>query len=153
MPARHQQQQIGEANILGETRRESMRFQMVHSHQRLAERQSQRLAGREPHQHPADQARSSRCRDAIEVRHGDARLVEGIVDHPVEDLDMGARGNLRTTPPNGACSFTCERMRFDRMRRVPSGETSTMAAEVSSHVVSRPRTRMGNMTSRLISGA
>ncbi len=58
-----------------------------------------------------------------------------------------------TTPPKGACSFTCERIRFDRIRREPSGETSTMAAEVSSQVVSNPRTRIVTMTSRLISGA
>src|SRR3974377_2202103 len=45
-----------------------------------------------------------------------------------------------TTPPNAACSLTCDSTTLDRIRPRPSSKRSTNAAAVSSQVVSMPRT-------------
>src|SRR5665213_590897 len=45
-----------------------------------------------------------------------------------------------TTPPNAACSLTCDRMILDRILPRPAASRPTTAAAVSSQVVSMPRT-------------
>src|SRR5215510_13884795 len=45
-----------------------------------------------------------------------------------------------TTPPNAACSVTCDSTTLERILPWPSSKRSTNAAAVSSHVVSMPRT-------------
>ena len=73
-----------------------MRLEMVDGEERLAGRQRHALAGHQADQHAADQARAGRRGDAVELRPRLRPAVrERASDQPVDDLDMGARGDLR----------------------------------------------------------
>ncbi len=91
VPARDEQQQIGKIEIVREPRRERVGFEMVHGDEGLARHQRQRLAGREPDHHPADEPRPRRRGDAVEVGQLHPRLVEGAAHDVIEPLEMGAR--------------------------------------------------------------
>ena len=95
MAARDEQQQIGKFDPIGEARGQRMRFEMVDRHERLGGGERQRLAGGEPDDDAADQAGPGGGRDAVEIGEFHLRLGERPRDDRVDDLDMGARGDLR----------------------------------------------------------
>ena len=72
-----------------------MRLEVVDGDERLAARQRHALARHQPDEHAANQARPSRGRDAVEVPGRDFGAGERASDEPVDDLDMGARRDLR----------------------------------------------------------
>ena len=96
MAARHEQQQIGEGEVgIGQPRAERMAFEVIDRHQRLARRMRQRLAGDEPHHHPADQPRSGGRRHRVDIRQRDAGIRQRRFDQRLQRLDMRARGDFR----------------------------------------------------------
>ena len=72
-----------------------MRFEMIDRDKRRAMHQCDRLRRRQPDDDAADQARAGRGRDAAERRIADPRLFHRRFDDAVEQVDMGARGDLR----------------------------------------------------------
>ncbi len=90
-----QQQQIGEADAVGEARGQRMGFQMVHRDERLAGGQRDRLRRGEPDDDTADQPRPGRGGDAVEIAQGDAGFRQRALDDAVQHLDMGAGGDFR----------------------------------------------------------
>ncbi len=102
--ARRQQYQKGKGDAGGETRRQRMRLEMVDSEERLADRDRDPLGRHQPDQHASDQARSRRRRDAVEISRRHPRLRERARDQQVDDLDMGARRDLRHNPAVGRMS-------------------------------------------------
>ena len=72
-----------------------MRLQVIHRDKRLAERQRDAFSGHQADQDAADQAGPRRRGDAVDVAGRDSRPLEGARDQGVEDLDMGAGGDLR----------------------------------------------------------
>ncbi len=67
MPARNQQQQIGEGAIIAEPWAQRVPFQMVHRYEGLARRLRDRLAGHHANQHAANQAGAGCGRDPVEL--------------------------------------------------------------------------------------
>src|SRR3546814_7611070 len=68
MPARDEQQQIGEGEVgVGEARAERMALEMIDRDQRLVRGVRERLAGDQPDHHPADQPRPGGRGDRIDV--------------------------------------------------------------------------------------
>jgi hypothetical protein len=68
---------------------------MVDGDERLAARQCNALARHQPNQHAADEAGTCRRRHSVEVLGRDLGPRERAPDQQVDDLDMGARRNLR----------------------------------------------------------
>ena len=68
---------------------------MIDRDQRLARRERQALAGEQRDHHAADQARTRRCGDRIDVVDRKPGLAEHLADQAGQDLDMGARGDFR----------------------------------------------------------
>ena len=126
------------SGVLDEGRRQVPR-QVVHADHRLAERVTQRLGHLDPDQQRAHQPRPAGDRQPIEV---------GEASRPASATARRSTGTTvarccreatsGTTPPNSACTSTCEATTSERSRR-PSSST---AAAVSSHDVSIPRTSM-----------
>ena len=96
MPARNQQQQIGELQrAIGQTRGQSVAFQMVDRDQRLARCHSQRLGTDQPDHDPADQAGASGGRNRIDIGKRHARIGQSCLNQRRHSLRMGARGDFR----------------------------------------------------------
>jgi hydroxymethylbilane synthase len=96
MPARDQQQQIGEAELrIGQHRRERMAFQVIDGDQRLAGRERQALGGDQPDHDAADQPGAGGRGDRVDLGQLDARLGKRAGDEIGQDFDMGPRGDLR----------------------------------------------------------
>ena len=95
MPAGDEQQKIRERTIRGEARGEGMTLQMVHRNERNAGGLRDSLAGHQPHQHAADQARPGGRRHAVQRAVSDARLGHRLRHHRVRQLRMRPRGNFR----------------------------------------------------------
>jgi len=78
-----------------------MGLEMVDSDEGLPRRQRHALARHQSHQNAANQARSRRGRNPLEV----PRLHSGAIERPdnqrIDDLDMGARRDLRHHPAEG----------------------------------------------------
>ena len=72
-----------------------MPFQMIDADQRHARDRGNRLRRHQPDQHPADQARPGRCRDARKLAVGHPGLRHGLINQPVHFRDMGTGGNFR----------------------------------------------------------
>ncbi len=118
MPARGEQQQIGEVQIVCQARCQRMRLEMVDGQDRLAETQGDGLARGQSHQDPADQARASSCGHSIEIGQADPRLFHRLADQPIEDIDMGAGGDFG----NDAAKRTMlGDLRADPVRQDPAG--------------------------------
>ena len=71
-----------------------MRLQVIDRDQRRAVHQRDRLGGRQSDDDAADQSRAGRRRDAAKLRIADAGLCHGGRDDAVEQVHMGARGDL-----------------------------------------------------------
>ena len=95
MAAGDQQQKIRERTIRREAGGEGVALQMVHRNERNAGGLRDRLAGHQPHQHPADQPRPGGRRHAVQRVISDARLGHGLRHHSVRQLRMCPRGNFR----------------------------------------------------------
>ena len=93
--ARGEEQAVGEFDCVGEARRQGVRFEVIDRHQRFLGDQRNRLGGGEPDDDPADQAGAGRRRDAVELPQADVGVDHRLGDDVVDDLDMGARRDLR----------------------------------------------------------
>jgi hypothetical protein len=72
-----------------------MRLKMVDGDQRRIVHHRDCLGGGQPDDDAADQAGAGRRCHRRKLRIGDAGILHGAVDDPVEQVDMGARGDLR----------------------------------------------------------
>ena len=95
MAARHEQQQIGKRNRLGQPHRQSVAFEMIDGDEGLVVGEGQRLGGHDADHHAADQPRPAGRGDGVEIGQPDARFVERLGDQPVDPLQMRPRGDLR----------------------------------------------------------
>ena len=96
MPARDQQQEVGEIEFLGDQPgAERVPLQVVDGEQRLVVDGGNRLAGHEAHHDRADQAGAGGGGHAVEIGEAHARLIHGAGDEAVEMLDVAARRDLR----------------------------------------------------------
>ncbi len=95
VPARGEEQAVGKVERRDKARRQRMRFEMIDRDKRRAMHQRDRLRRRQPDDDAADQARAGRGRDAAERRIADPGLLHRRFDDAVEQVDMGARGDLR----------------------------------------------------------
>ena len=95
MPARGDEHEKGEGDAVRQARGQRVRLEVVDGDERLAARQRHALARHQPDQHAADEARTRRGRHAVEVLGRDFGPRERARDQEVDDLDMGARRNLR----------------------------------------------------------
>ncbi len=95
MPARDEQQQIGEFEArVGEARGERMTLQMVDRDQRLARRHRQCLGGDQAHHHPADQPWPRGRGNRIDIVERQPRVLERRLDQRGQHLHMRARRDL-----------------------------------------------------------
>ena len=102
MPAGHQQQQIGEGDIVGEPHRQRMTGEMIDGDERQAAGERDRLRLRHPDDDAADEARPAGRRDRVEGLEADAGRIEAPFDQPVEMIQMRPRRNLRHDAAIGA---------------------------------------------------
>ena len=94
--ARDEQQEIGKSKVgLAEHRRQRMAFEMVDRDQRLAARQRQPLGGDQADDHAADKPRAGGGGDRIDLVERRPSLFQRFLDQPRQNLDMGARRDLR----------------------------------------------------------
>ena len=78
-----------------------MRFEVVYRDERLAARQGQGFCRGQPHNDAADETRTRRRRDPVEVRQFGPGAVERALHKPINRLDMSPRGNLRHDAAEG----------------------------------------------------
>ena len=67
VPAGGEEEQVGEADAVGEARRQGMALEVVDGEQRLAGDERQRLGRGQPDQDAADQPRTGGRGDAVEI--------------------------------------------------------------------------------------
>ena len=67
MAARNQQHQIGEGQLIGQSRRQGMARQMIHAHKRQTGAGGQTLGQHHTRQNTPDQARTCRHRNAVQI--------------------------------------------------------------------------------------
>ena len=136
MAARDEQQQIGKVEVrIGQPRAQRMAFEMIDGDQRLARGERQPLAGEQRDHHAADQPGPGGRRDRVDSRDRQLGVVEHLPDQAGQDLDMGARGDLRHHAAIGLVRAFWPTTACARMRR----SLVTSAAALSSHEDSRPR--------------
>ena len=80
---------------MGEAGGERVRLEMVHGDEREPARQGDGLGRGDADDQPADQARACGRGDAIDLLQAEASLGERLGDQTIEQLDMGARRDLR----------------------------------------------------------
>ena len=96
MPARDQQQQVGELEIgSDEAGAERVTLQVVDREQRLVVDRGDRLSGHQPHHDRPDQAGAGGGGHAVKLGEADGGLLHRAGDEAVEMLDVAARGDLR----------------------------------------------------------
>ena len=105
MAAAHQQQQEGVGNVVGQSSGKRVALEVVHRGQRLAQRQRHGFSKREPDHHPADQARPGGGRDPVEFRRADVRFGKRLGGDGFDNLDVGARRDLRNDSAEGGVTF------------------------------------------------
>ena len=95
MPARDEQQQIGEfERRIGQPRAQRVAFEVVDREQRLPARHRQRLGAHQADHHPADQAGPRGRGDRIALVERDISLLEHRRDEGREPVGMRARGDF-----------------------------------------------------------
>ena len=95
MATRHQQQQIGKVDRLGEPHGQCMTFEMIDGEERLAAREGDALGRHDADHDAADQAGPAGRRDGVEIVEAQLRLGQGRLDQPVDAFEMGAGSDLR----------------------------------------------------------
>ena len=120
--------------------REEMSFHVMHADHRHAARERERLAERHAHEQRADESGRIRHRDGVDV--GRTRIGERLLDHRHDRREVRARRDLR----HDAAEHAMHVLRQDDERAnahvVAAPVPSRTAADVSSHDVSMPRTRI-----------
>ena len=101
MPARNEQEQIREIEPVGEPCRERVGFEMIDRDEGPAEGERDRLRRCHPDDQAADEAGPGRRRHRIDRGEVEPRLVHGLGDRRIEQVHMGARGNLGHDPAIG----------------------------------------------------
>ena len=94
MAARHQEQEVGKFQIVGEPRGKRVPLQMVHRQERQAVHRGDGLAGHDADDDAADQSGPAGRRDPVEVGPMGARLRHGPPDQPIQVLQVGPRRDL-----------------------------------------------------------
>ena len=106
MSARDDQRQQRELNIgMLDEGRIDMPLEMIHRDQRLLQRVSHRFGKGDTHQKGANQTRTLRNRDAVNVGIFLAGLAERAPDHVADVAQMFATGKLRHHAPEAAMGF------------------------------------------------
>jgi hydroxymethylbilane synthase len=99
MPAREQEQQIGEGEAARhkarQARRQRMALEVIDGDERLACREGQALGQPRADQKAADQPRPGRGRDSAEIRRPQTCLMERMRDHGGKMREVRAGGNFR----------------------------------------------------------
>ncbi len=90
-----EKQAIGKRQRAGQPRRQRVGLEMVHRDQRRVVHHRDRLGGGQSHDHAADQAGTGGGGDRRKLRKADAGFFHRRGDDAVEQIDMGARGDLR----------------------------------------------------------
>ncbi len=88
------QQQIGEGDVVGESRAQGMAFEMVDRVERLVVHGRDRLGHGDTDDNAADQARPGGRGDAVEIGEADPGLAHGGFDQRAEMLQMRAGGDF-----------------------------------------------------------
>ena len=139
--ARDEQQQIRKAQAMGEARVSACAFEMVHGDEGQPARKGDGLAGGDADDQPADQPRPRRGGDAVDLVEAETPASVSASAIRTSSSSTWARAAISgTTPPNSACSASCERTTLARMTPLPSASRRTSAAAVSSQLVSMPST-------------
>ena len=95
VPTRDKQHQIRRRDAVGEPARQRVGLQMIDGEKRLARRQRQRLAGDGADDQSADQARTARRGDGVDLVQRHARFIQRRRNDLVENFDVGAGGDFR----------------------------------------------------------
>ena len=96
VPARHEQHDDRQFDRrVVEQRRVEVRFEVVDPDERHVPREGQRLGRRHTDEEGTDQPRSDRARHCIDAPLVDAGLDDRPGDHRVEQVEVGAAGDLR----------------------------------------------------------
>jgi hydroxymethylbilane synthase len=72
-----------------------MGLEMIDGNKGFVRSQRERFRCGQAHHDSTDQPRSGCCCNRVHIRKLQARLVEGAFDQPIQQLDMGARGDFR----------------------------------------------------------
>ena len=110
---------------MGEAGGERVRFEMVHGDEGQPARQGDGLGGGDADDQPADQARACRRGDAVDLLPAKARLGERLGDETIEQLNMGARRDLR----HHAAELGMQR----KLRPHQIGKQDAFAARLAAH--------------------
>ncbi len=95
MAARHQQEQIREAEVrIGQPRAKRVTLEMIDGDQRLAGREREALAGKKRDHDAADQAGPGGGGDSIDIANRNAGLAEDVADQRRQNLDVRAGGDF-----------------------------------------------------------
>ena len=95
MPARNQQHQVGKPQRVGQARRQGVPGQMVDPDQGQPGSGTQPLGDHDARQDSADQPRTRRHRNAVQIRQADPGTQQRAFDAMVQPFDMGPRGDFR----------------------------------------------------------
>ena len=102
MPARDQEQQVGEfERVVDQARAQRVALQVVDGEQRQVVDRGDGFAGHQAHHDRADQAGAGGGGHAVEGGEADAGVRHGTGDEAVEVVHMAARGDLRHDPAIG----------------------------------------------------
>jgi hypothetical protein len=121
-----------------------MAFEMIDRDQRLARRERQTFSREQRDHHAADQAGARSRRDRIDVARRQLRLAQHAFDQVRQNLDMGARRDLRN---HAAIGLVRLRLADDRLRenapvarhqRRGAVVAAPLKAENDAHFVSGP---------------
>ena len=93
--ARGEQQEIRKVEAVGETRGQSVRFEVIDGDEGLARDERERFGGCQADHNPADKARASGGGDAVEVAEFHAGGIKCAFNEDIGNIDMGAGGNFR----------------------------------------------------------
>lgn len=99
MAARDKQKKIGKGQTVGQPGCQGMTGKMVDAHQGQASGSRQALCKHDPGHHPADQTRSRRHGNPVQIVEVQAGGTHGAGDAIVQFLDMGAGGDFRDNTP------------------------------------------------------
>ena len=94
MTAAHQQHQIGKRQTVGQTRRQRVARQMVHTQQRQSGRSGNPPRQHHPRQHATDQSRARGDGHRIQLRQRQTRLVQRAFDTMIQPFGMGTGGDF-----------------------------------------------------------
>jgi len=95
MTTGNEQEQKRKFDLVREPGGQRMRFEMIDGEEGLVVGEGQRLGRHHPHHYTADQAGPAGGGNAVELGEIEAGDGQGVLDQPVDALEMGARGDFR----------------------------------------------------------